>query len=109
MLQKSFLSCLRAETAYGPEACGENGGASSGSCGQLPRWLHGAFRGSAAPQLLLLCGVSVLGLLVPDVLNALKTKGPPDEKQAGFFRLGKKSRADSLRSGTHAWHGDAGF
>lgn len=46
----------------------------------------GAFPGSGAPQLLLLCGFSVLGLLLPDVLNALKIKDPPDENQTEFFR-----------------------
>lgn len=42
----------------------------------------GAFPGSGALQLLLLCGFSVLGLLLPDVLNALKIKDPPDENQS---------------------------
>lgn len=44
------------------------------------------FPGSGAPQLLLLCGLSVLGLLLPDVLNDLKIKDPPDENQTEFFR-----------------------
>lgn len=93
-----YKSCLHTEAACGPEACGENLGPCFGCCGQLPRCPHRAFPGSGAPQLLLLHGSSVLGLLMAGVINALKRKEPPDENQLQLFRYEKGAEQSLYKS-----------